>query len=161
MKGTIYAAVLVCSAVLAACSPAAAKETMAASQSPSSAVTEASMEPSSADMADQGESAEDAYHKISAEEAKQMIDKGGVTIVDVRTAEEYADGHIPDSILVPVETIGDAQPEELPDLDAVLLVHCRTGIRSKRASDQLVALGYKHVYDFGGIVDWPYDTVKE
>ena len=50
---------------------------------------------------------------------------------------------------------------ELPDTEAVLLVHCRTGIRSKRASDQLVELGYKHVYDFGGIVDWPYETVTE
>ena len=67
----------------------------------------------------------------------------------------------PGSILVPVESIGDTKPVELPDTEAVLLVHCRTGIRSKRASDQLVELGYKHVYDFGGIVDWPYETVTE
>ena len=80
---------------------------------------------------------------------------------DDRTAEEYAAGHIPGSILVPVESIGDTKPVELPDTEAVLLVHCRTGIRSKRASDQLVELGYKHVYDFGGIVDWPYETVTE
>lgn len=99
--------------------------------------------------------------KITAEEAKQMMDEGNATVVDVRTAEEYAAGHIPGSILVPVESIGDTKPVELPDTEAVLLVHCRTGIRSKRASDQLVELGYKHVYDFGGIVDWPYETVTE
>ena len=90
-----------------------------------------------------------------------MMDEGNATVVDVRTAEEYAAGHIPDSILVPVESIGDTTPVELPDTEAVLLVHCRTGIRSKSASDQLVELGYKHVYDFGGIVDWPYETVTE
>lgn len=103
--------------------------------------------------------ASDAYHKITAEEAKEMIDAGGVTIVDVRTAEEYAAGHIPDAVLVPNEDIGEEQPEVLPDLDAVLLVHCRTGVRSKQASDKLVDIGYQNVYDFGGIVDWPYDTV--
>lgn len=151
MKGTIYTAGFICSAFLTACSPGAVKETMAAAQG-TAAMAEAE---------NQDTAGESAYHKISAEEAKQMIDKGGVTIIDVRTADEYAADHIPDSILVPVETIGDTQPGELPDLDAVLLVHCRTGIRSKRASDQLAALGYKHVYDFGGIVDWPYETVKE
>ena len=87
--------------------------------------------------------------------------EGNATVVDVRTAEEYAAGHIPGSILIPVESIGDTKPVELPDTEAVLLVHCRTGIRSKRASDLLGELGYKHVYDFGGIVDWPYETVTE
>ena len=106
----------------------------------------------------QGES---VYHKISAEEAKAMMDKGGVTVVDVRRENEYAAGHIPGSILVPNEGIRDTQPEELPDLDAVLLVHCRTGVRSKQASDKLLEIGYKNVYDFGGIVDWPYETVTE
>ena len=106
----------------------------------------------------QGES---VYHKISAEEAKAMMDKGGVTVVDVRREDEYAAGHIPGSILVPNEGIRDTQPEELPDLDAVLQVHCRTGVRSKQASDKLLEIGYKNVYDFGGIVDWPYETVTE
>ena len=52
----------------------------------------------------------------------------------------------------------EEQPEALPDLDAVLLIHCRTGVRSKQASDKLASLGYRHIYDFGGIVDWPYET---
>ena len=102
---------------------------------------------------------EDAYHKITAEEAKAMMDEGGVTIVDVRTAEEYGQGHVPGAVLLPNEDIGDADPEALPDKDAVLLVYCRSGRRSKAASDKLVALGYENVYDFGGIIDWPYDTV--
>lgn len=97
-------------------------------------------------------------HKISAEEAKEMLDQGGATVVDVRTAEEYAEGHIPGAVLVPVDTIGDEPPLALSDKDAVLLVHCRTGVRSKRAANQLVKLGYTQVYDFGGIVDWPYET---
>ncbi|QNM05321.1 rhodanese-like domain-containing protein [Qiania dongpingensis] len=101
----------------------------------------------------------EAYHKITAEEAKKMLDEGGVTVVDVRTAEEYAEKHIPDAVLVPVESIGTEPPELLPDKDAVLLIHCRTGVRSKQASDKLVKLGYTQIYDFGGIVDWPYETI--
>ena len=151
MKGTIFTAVLICSAILAACSPAAPREAVASTQSPSPSPAE---EPAD-------ETSDEAYHKITAEEAKQMMDEDNATVVDVRTAEEYAAGHIPGSILIPVESIGDTKPVELPDTEAVLLVHCRTGIRSKRASDQLVELGYKHVYDFGGIVDWPYETVTE
>lgn len=112
----------------------------------------------SSTVSSESASAGDAYHKITAEEAKKMIDEGGVTVVDVRTAEEYSEKHIPGAVLVPVESIGEAPPEALPDKDAVLLVHCRTGIRSKQASDKLVELGYTHIYDFGGIVDWPYDT---
>lgn len=87
-----------------------------------------------------------------------MLDEGGVTVVDVRTAEEYAEQHIPGAVLVPNESIGDEPPAKLPDQDAVLLVHCRTGVRSKQASDKLIKLGYTQVYDFGGIVDWPYET---
>lgn len=101
----------------------------------------------------------EAYRKIDAEEARKMMEAGGVTVVDVRTAEEYAEAHIEGAILLPVETIGDEPPEELPDSDAAILVYCRTGRRSKAASDQLVALGYQNVHDFGGIVDWPYETV--
>ncbi|WP_442872230.1 rhodanese-like domain-containing protein [Agathobaculum sp.] len=102
-----------------------------------------------------------AYHKITAEEAKKMMDEGGVTIVDVRTEEEYREGHVQDAILVPNETISTEPPEALPDKDAKLLVYCRSGRRSKDASDKLVDMGYQNVFDFGGIIDWPYDTVTE
>ena len=102
-----------------------------------------------------------AYHKITAEQAKAKIDGGGVTVVDVRTAAEYRDKHIPGAVLVPNESIAGEPPSQLPDKDAVLLVYCRTGVRSKQASDKLVGLGYTRVYDFGGIADWPYETVGE
>lgn len=99
------------------------------------------------------------YHKITAEEARQMIDgNDSVTIVDVRTEEEYAAGHIPGAILIPLQTIGEEKPAELPDTDARLIVYCRSGVRSKQASDLLAALGYKNIYDMGGIIDWTYET---
>lgn len=100
-----------------------------------------------------------AYHKITAEDAKKKMDEGGVTVVDVRTQEEYEAGHIPGAVLVTNETIGNAAPAELPEQDAVLLLYCRTGRRSREAADKLVKLGYTQIYDFGGIVDWPYETV--
>lgn len=116
--------------------------------------------PSSSGSASGSAGEETAYRKITAQEAKELMDAGGVTVVDVRTAEEYAAGHIPDALLVPNETIGDTQPEALPDQDAVLLVYCRSGRRSEDAARKLAALGYKTVYDFGGMIDWPYDTVS-
>lgn len=98
--------------------------------------------------------------KISPEEAKEMMDNGGVTVVDVRSREEFDEGHIPEAVLVTNETIGSEAPEELPDKDAVLLIYCRSGRRSAQAAEKLSGLGYTNVYDFGGIIDWPYDTVK-
>ena len=100
-----------------------------------------------------------AYHKITAEEAKALIDEGGVTVVDVRTPKEYADGHGPGALNIPNEDIGSTQPSQLSSTDDKLIVYCRTGVRSKQASDKLVALGFTEVNDMGGIVDWPYGTV--
>lgn len=100
------------------------------------------------------------YQKIPATEAKAMMDKGGVTIVDVRHEDEYQAGHIPGAILVTNENIGNEPPAELPDKNAALLVYCRSGVRSKQASEKLIKLGYKKVFDMGGIKDWPYDVVK-
>ena len=100
------------------------------------------------------------YHKISAEEAKKMMDEQDVVIVDVRTAAEYAEGHIADAVLVPNETIGDEAPAKLPNKDAVLLIYCRSGNRSRTAANKLLKLGYQNIYDFGGINTWPYEIVK-
>lgn len=100
----------------------------------------------------------DGVTKIDAEKAKAMMDAGGVTVVDVRTAEEYAEGHVPGALLVPLESIGGQAPAALPDQKATLLVYCRSGRRSAQAAAKLAELGYGHVYDFGGILDWPYDT---
>ena len=102
-----------------------------------------------------------AYHKISAEEAYEMMVSQEVVVVDVRTREEYDGGHIPNAILVPNESIGDDMPEALPDKEATLLIYCRSGRRSNEASEKLLKLGYKSIYEFGGIIDWPYELVKE
>ena len=102
------------------------------------------------------------YKKISAADAKARMDSGDtIVILDVRTQEEYDAGHIPGAILVPNETIVDKQPELLPDLDAEILVYCRSGNRSAQAAKKLIAIGYTNVIDFGGIIDWPYDVVTD
>lgn len=100
-----------------------------------------------------------AYHKITAADAKALMDEGGVTVVDVRTPQEYADGHIPGAINIPNEDITTTPPDGLSK-DDTLIVYCRTGVRSKQASDKLVSMGFTNVNDMGGIVDWTYDTVK-
>ena len=102
-----------------------------------------------------------AYQKISTEEAYEMMVSQEVVVVDVRTREEYDGGHIPNAILVPNESIGDDMPEALPDKEATLLIYCRSGRRSKEASEKLLKLGYKSIYEFGGVIDWPYELVKE
>ena len=102
-----------------------------------------------------------AYHKLSAEEAYEMMASQEIVVVDVRTREEYAGGHIENAVLVPNESIGSEMPEALPDKEATLLVYCRSGRRSKDAAQKLLELGYQSVYDFGGVIDWPYELVKE
>ena len=102
-----------------------------------------------------------AYHKISAEEAYEMMASQEGVVVDVRTREEYDGGHIENAVLVPNESIGSEMPEALPDKEATLLIYCRSGRRSKEAAQKLLSLGYQNVYDFGGVIDWPYELVKE
>lgn len=102
------------------------------------------------------------YKKISAADAKARMDSGDeIIILDVRTKEEYDAGHIAGAILIPNETIVDEQPELLPDLNAEILVYCRSGNRSAQAAKKLIAIGYTNVVDFGGIIDWPYDVVTD
>ena len=100
--------------------------------------------------------------KINAEEAKARLDlEGGkIIIVDVRTPAEYNEAHIENAILLPVDTIGKNASSIIPALEAVYFVYCRTGSRSATASEQLVKLGYRNIYDLGGIKDWPYGTVS-
>ena len=103
-----------------------------------------------------------AYVSISQDEAKLMMkDDDGHIIVDVRRADEYAQGHIPGAILIPNESITDTLPEELPDKNQIILVYCRTGRRSKEASQKLADMGYVNVYEFGGIEDWTGEIVTE
>jgi len=103
-----------------------------------------------------------AYQKISAQDAKARMDSGDdVIILDVRTQSEFEAGHIQNAILIPNETIIDTKPALLPDLNAEILVYCRSGNRSAQAANKMIAMGYTNVYDFGGIIDWPYETVSE
>ena len=103
----------------------------------------------------------ESYHQISQEKAKVMMEADdGHVIVDVRTQDEFDEGHIPGAICIPNESIGDKQPSELPDLDQSILVYCRSGRRSKEASQKLTDIGYTNVYEFGGIIDWTGEVVK-
>ncbi len=109
-----------------------------------------------------GDGRGNSYHQISQEEAKSMMEsEDGHVIVDVRRQEEYDEGHIPGAICIPNESIGAERPAELPDPDQVILIYCRSGRRSKEASKKLFDMGYTNVYEFGGIIDWTGEVVKE
>ena len=99
------------------------------------------------------------YVNITAEEAKQIMDsEEGYIILDVRTREEYDQGHIPGAIVIPHEEIAEKAEDVLTDKDQLILVYCRSGRRSKIAAEALVELGYTNIKEFGGIIDWPYEV---
>ena len=99
------------------------------------------------------------YVNITAEEAKQIMDsEEGYIILDVRTQEEYDQGHIPGAIVISHEEIAEKAEKMLTDKDQLILVYCRSGRRSKIAAEALVELGYTNIKEFGGIIDWPYET---
>ena len=101
------------------------------------------------------------YVNITAEEAKQIMDsQEGYIILDVRTQEEYDQGHIPGAIMISHEEIAEKAEEVLTDKDQLILVYCRSGRRSKIAAEALVELGYTNIKEFGGISDWPYEMEK-
>ena len=100
-----------------------------------------------------------SYRQINMDEAITMMEEGsGYIILDVRTPEEFAERHIPGAINIPNETISTEEIPELPDKDQLILVYCRSGNRSKQASEKLMKLGYTNVVEFGGIIDWPGET---
>ncbi|MBR1442422.1 MAG: rhodanese-like domain-containing protein [Firmicutes bacterium] len=112
------------------------------------------------DNADVGYDSSKSFQQISQDEAKEMITKDdGHIIVDVRRFDEYDRAHIPGAICIPNESIENEYPEELPDLEQIILVYCRSGNRSKQASQKLVDMGYTNVYEFGGIIDWTGEIV--
>ena len=103
-----------------------------------------------------------SYRQISMQEAIQIMKtQSDYVILDVRTPSEYAQGHSPGAILVPNETIGTEDIPQLPQTEQLLLVYCRSGNRSKQASEKLVRLGYTNVVEFGGINQWPGEIVTE
>lgn len=107
------------------------------------------------------ESTSASYTQITQEEAMKMIEKDdGHVIVDVRRQDEYDEGHIKDAILIPNESISDKKPKELPALDQIILIYCRSGRRSKEASHKLADMGYTNLYEFGGINTWTGEIEK-
>ena len=115
--------------------------------------------PTSIIVTEKGEKA--MYEQISAEEAKRIMDSGEEHIIlDTREQDEFDEGHIPGAILIPYTEIENKAEEMLPDKDKLILVYCRSGRRSKIASEALSKLGYTNVKEFGGIIDWPYGVEK-
>ncbi len=110
-------------------------------------------------VSEKGEKA--MYEIITAEDAKKIMDSGDdFVILDVREQDEFAEGHIPDAILIPYTEIENEAEEMLPDKDKQILVYCRSGRRSKIAAESLAKLGYTNIKEFGGIIDWPYEVEK-
>ena len=104
---------------------------------------------------------EQSYRQINMDEAITMMEaENDYIILDVRTPEEFSEKHIPGAINVANETIGSEEIPELPDKDQLILVYCRSGNRSKQASEKLVALGYTNIIEFGGINDWPGEAIS-
>lgn len=102
------------------------------------------------------------YTQITQEEAKEMMKlNDGHIVVDVRRPDEFETGHIPGAICIPNESIESEPPEELPDLNQIILIYCRSGRRSKEAAQKLFDMGYTRVFEFGGILDWTGETVTE
>lgn len=103
------------------------------------------------------------YTQISMDEAKKIFESGTDTayiILDVRRADEFAEGHIPGAINVANESIGTEAPAELSDKNQLIYIYCRSGNRSKQAAKKLVALGYTNIVEFGGIIDWTGEIEK-
>lgn len=100
------------------------------------------------------------YVKISPKDAKEIMDNEESIVLDVRTKDEYDQGHIEGAVLLPVDEISSKAEEVLKDKKAKILVYCRSGNRSATAAKTLIKMGYENVLDFGGIIDWPYEILK-
>ena len=102
-----------------------------------------------------------SYNHITSIEAQERLkSEKGIIVLDVRTKEEYETGHISGSILIDVNNLQKEAEITLTDKESPIFVYCRSGKRSITAANILVKLGYKSVYDLGGINDWPYEVVK-
>ncbi len=109
----------------------------------------------------QGKGGSMTYKQISQQQAKEIIQqRRDILVVDVRTFEEFAEGHIENAICIPVESIQNIPPKELKDKKQTILVYCRSGRRSKIAAQKLAQMGYQNILEFGGIITWPYEIVK-
>ncbi len=157
-RKVILAALLMCCVLLAigCASPGASSST-----APVPASSEAPANSASQSQASIPSQASGVYQKITAQEARQIMqEKDDYILLDVRTQEEYDEAHIEGAVLLPDYEIKEKAGERLPDKNAMILVYCRTGRRSAASANQLLEMGYTQVIDFGGIVDWPYETVS-
>ncbi len=100
------------------------------------------------------------YKSLTPEEAKEMMEYEDVIVVDVRTEEEFRQGHIEGAVLIPDYELDKLATEKLPDKEATILLYCRSGNRSELSAHLLNGMGYQNVYDFGGIIDWRYGEVQ-
>lgn len=108
-----------------------------------------------------GEENNMSYKSITMDEAKELFETpGDYVILDVRRSDEFAEGHIPDAVNIANEDITDTEPSGLPDKNQLIYVYCRSGNRSKQASEKLAAMGYTNIVEFGGITDWKGEIVK-
>ncbi len=100
------------------------------------------------------------YRQITARQAAEMMESEvNYVLLDVRTPQEFASGHIPGAVNIPNESIGTQTVQDLPDKEQLIMVYCRSGNRSKQAAEKLARLGYTHVVEFGGIQDWDGELV--
>ena len=97
-----------------------------------------------------GKSSLVSYEELQAKLAK----KENFVLVDVRTPEEFAEGHIAGAVLLPYDEVEQKAAGMLPEKEKAIIVYCRSGRRSAIAADALRGLGYKDVKDFGGISRW-------
>lgn len=140
--------IIVLVVALAACAPLAHRSASPAVSAQQSAVP-------------QGTEAAEA-RLITPQDAKARLEQeSGIVVVDVRTQEEYDQGHLRASVLVPLDDLAALAPQKLPDKDAVLFIYCRSGRRSALAAQQLVSMGYTQVFDLGGIQSWPYEVATD
>jgi len=103
----------------------------------------------------------DDRYVITSLEGKTMMDQDdSIILIDVRTKEEYINQHIKNSVLIPVTEIFESILTLFPDRNITYLIYCRSGVRSVYARQVMKHLGYHHVYDMGGIIDWPYPTIS-
>lgn len=161
-KRLVMGAILISAAVvLSACGSNGAESSPKETKENIQSTTEAGQDTSEADRDTAETAGKGEYQKLTAEEAKKRIDSGdNLVILDVRTQEEYDEKHIDGAVLIPNEEIGEEPLTQLPDLNQEILIYCRSGNRSSQAAKKMLEAGYTNVYDFGGINDWPYDTVS-
>lgn len=150
LPALLLAAVLAATSLSACAAPAATS---------AAAGTTATTPGSAAASSETGTLANGSIQLISPENARILLDENpAAVLIDVRTEEEYLAGHIPGSLLLPVDELADRLNELPPDKQTILIVYCRTGRRSAIAALILLEAGYLAIYDLGGIADWPYET---